>query len=79
MNKQNEPMFSEKSIAKIIIPLVLQNILVITIGLVDSIMVSSRGESAYAGVSLVTSLDTLLITFSGVGITATLAFLLTIG
>lgn len=55
-------MFSGKSIAKIIIPLVLQNILVITIGLVDSIMVSSRGESAYAGVSLVTSLDTLLIT-----------------
>ena len=55
-------MFSGKSIAKIIIPLVLQNILVITIGLVDSIMVSSRGESAYAGVSLVSSLDTLQIT-----------------
>ena len=55
-------MFTNKAIAKIILPLVFQNILAITIGLVDSIMVSSRGESAYAGVSLVGSLDTLLIT-----------------
>lgn len=62
MNKTSPPLFSGKAIAKIAIPLILQNILSITIGLVDSIMVSSRGESAYAGVSLIGSLDTLLIT-----------------
>ena len=55
-------MFTNKAIAKIILPLVFQNILSITIGLIDSIMISSRGEAAYAGVSLVGSLDTLLIT-----------------
>ena len=34
------PLFSRKDIAKILLPLVLQNILTITIGMVDSIMVS---------------------------------------
>ncbi len=63
MNEENKDMFSGKALARIIIPLVLQNMLSITIGLIDSIMVSSRGESAYAGVSLVGSLDVLLITF----------------
>ena len=63
----NELLFSDKQIAKILIPLVFQNILTITIGMVDSIMVSSASEAAFAGVSLVSSLDTLLITlFSSV-------------
>ena len=56
------PLFSRKDIAKILLPLVLQNILTITIGMVDSIMVSGDGEAAFAGVSLVSSLDTLLVT-----------------
>ena len=62
MKNKSESLFSGRALAKIIIPLILQNILSITIGMVDSIMVSSRGEAAYAGVSLVGSLDTLLIT-----------------
>ena len=62
MNNSTPPLFSGKAIAKIALPLIFQNILSITIGLADSIMVSSRGESAYAGVSLIGSLDTLLIT-----------------
>ena len=37
------PLFSRKDIAKILLPLVLQNILTITIGMVDSIMVSGDG------------------------------------
>lgn len=69
MDKENSPLFSGKAIAKIILPMVFQNILSITIGLIDSIMVSSRGESAYAGVSLVGSLDVLLITlFSAIAV-----------
>lgn len=67
MEKENTALFSGRALAKIIIPLVLQNMLSITIGMADSVMVSSRGEAAFAGVSLVSSLDVLLITlFSAV-------------
>lgn len=62
MITESKPLFSGKAIAKIALPLIFQNILSITIGLADSIMVSSRGETAYAGVALIGSLDTLLIT-----------------
>ena len=62
MNTSSPPLFTGKAIAKIALPLIFQNIFAITIGLADSIMVSSRGETAYAGVALVGSLDTLLIT-----------------
>lgn len=57
-----KPLFSRKEIAKIILPLLLQNLLAIAIGMIDSMMVSNKGEAAFAGVSLVGSLDTVLIT-----------------
>ena len=55
-------MFSRGDIIKMIIPLILQNILSVTIGAMDSIMVSAAGEAAVSGVSLVGTLDVLLIT-----------------
>ena len=54
-------LFSKKSLFKIIFPLILQQIFTVTIGMVDSLMVSSAGEAAVSGVSLVSSLDLLLI------------------
>ena len=65
MKNESDSLFSGRALAKIIIPLVLQNMLSITIGMADSVMVSSRGEAAFAGVSLVSSLDVLLITLFG--------------
>ncbi|MBR6728116.1 MAG: MATE family efflux transporter [Clostridia bacterium] len=62
MNEQKEMLFSRREIAKIIWALLLQNLLGIAIGMVDSMMVSNKGEAAFAGVSLVGSLDTVLIT-----------------
>jgi len=62
MENRNQMLFSRKAIAKIIAPMILQGILSIAIGMVDSMMVSNKGEAAFAGVSLVGSLDTLLIT-----------------
>ena len=55
-------LFSRKDLAKIIIPLIIQGILSITISMIDSIMVSSEGEAAFAGVSLIGTLDTLIVT-----------------
>ena len=62
MESTARPLFSRKEIAKIILPLLLQNLLAIAIGMIDSMMVSNKGEAAFAGVSLVGSLDTVLIT-----------------
>ena len=57
----NSPLFTKKQIYKILFPLVFQNILAICISLADTIMVSSVSESALAGVSLIASIDNLLI------------------
>lgn len=55
-------LFSKKDIIKITVPIVLQQVLTMLVGMVDSIMVSSAGEAAVSGVSLVGTLDVLLIT-----------------
>jgi putative MATE family efflux protein len=53
--------FSNKGLIKIILPLMAQQALSVMVGLVDSIMVSSAGEAAVSGVSLINTLDILLI------------------
>lgn len=58
---QSAPLFSGRALFHIIFPLILQQILSITIGTADSMMVSYAGEAAVSGVSLVNTLDTLLI------------------
>ena len=55
------PLFSGRDLLSLILPLILQQILSITVGTVDSMMVSYAGEAAVSGVSLINTLDTLLI------------------
>lgn len=60
-------MFSEKQLRALILPLILEQILGITVGMADSIMVSSAGEAAVSGVSLVDTINILLInTFASI-------------
>ncbi len=54
-------LFSRRDLVKIILPLIIQQAFAVTIGLADGMMVSSAGEAAVSGVSLVSSLDLLLI------------------
>ena len=54
-------MFSNRDLLKIILPSIIQQVLSITISTADSIMVSGAGEAAVSGVSLVGTLDALLI------------------
>ncbi len=56
-------LFSNKDIFKIITPILIQQLLSILIGMVDSVMVSSVGESAVSGVSLVDTVNVLAINF----------------
>ncbi len=56
MNK----IFSNKDLRKLILPLVLEQGLAITVGMADTVMVSSVGEMAVSGVSLVDMLNHLI-------------------
>lgn len=53
--------FDNKALRKLILPLVLEQTLAITVGMADSVMVSSAGEAAISGVSLVDMLNNLFI------------------
>ena len=56
-----EVSFSNRDLRKLIIPLVIEQLLAITVGLCDSIMVSHVGEAAMSAVSLVDTVNVLLI------------------
>lgn len=52
--------FSNQDLKKLIIPLVIEQLLAITVGLADSMMVARVGEAAVSAVSLVDSVNVLL-------------------
>lgn len=55
------PIYSSRDLFNLIIPLLIELAMTLVVGLLDSIMVSSVGESAVSGVSLVDSIMQLLI------------------
>ena len=55
--------FSTKSIIKLTIPIILENLLIVTVGMFDGIMVASSGETAVSGVSLGDSINVFLTMF----------------
>ena len=54
-------MFSNADLRKLIFPLIVEQILAVSVGMVDTMMVSSVGEAATSGVSLVDMINTLFI------------------
>lgn len=58
-------MFTRKDLIKLIIPLIIEQILVVTVGMADGVMVARVGEAAVSGVSLVDSINVLLIGLFG--------------
>lgn len=59
MNKNH--LFSRKTIVYLIIPLIIEQLLAVTVGMADTIMVARVGESGVSAVSLVDSINILLI------------------
>lgn len=54
-------LFSREDLVKLLIPLIVEQILAVAVGMVDVVMVSAVGESAVSGVSLVDSISLLII------------------
>lgn len=52
--------FTNKDLLRLLIPLIIEQMLAVTVGLADSLMVSSLGEAAVSSVSLVDTVNVLL-------------------
>lgn len=55
-------LFSNQSLKKLIIPLIVEQVLVMIVGMADTMMVSYAGEAAISGVGLVDMVNNLIIT-----------------
>ena len=55
-------MFSNKALKKLIFPLIVEQILIMIVGMADTMMVSYAGEAAISGVGLVDMINNLIIT-----------------
>lgn len=54
-------LFSKQDLKKLIIPLMLEQLLAVSVGMVDTLMVSQAGEAAISGVALVDNINRLII------------------
>lgn len=54
-------LFTNQDLKRLIVPLIIEQILAVTVGMADTMMVSSVGEAATSGVSLVDMINNLLI------------------
>ena len=55
------PLFTRSELLRLVIPLVIEQFLLMTVGMADTVMVTTAGEAAVSGVSLVDGLNMLLI------------------
>lgn len=58
---QEAPLFAYRDIRRLLLPLVMEQFLAVSMGMADTMMVSSVGEAAISGVSLVDSVNTLIL------------------
>lgn len=55
------PLFTRQTLIRLIIPLVIEQFLLMSVGMADTVMVTTAGEAAVSGVSLVDNINLLLI------------------
>ena len=57
---EQKPLFTGGMLRRLIIPLVIEQFLLMTVGMADTVMVTTAGEAAVSGVSLVDNVNILL-------------------
>ena len=63
MERQQGTLFTKRQLWQLIWPLIIEQLLAVTVGMADVMMVSSVGEAAVSAVSLVDMLNVLMLTF----------------
>lgn len=61
MQSRKRYLFTNRDLIRLIAPLIVEQILAVTVGMADTMMVSSAGEAATSGVSLVDMINNLII------------------
>ena len=61
MENPKKPLFSDRALKRLIFPLVIEQLLAVSVGLIDTVMISSLGDEAISGVSLVDMIMVLII------------------
>ena len=61
VQEKKQPLFSHNALVRLIIPLIIEQLLLMTVGMADTVMVTTAGEAAVSGVSLVDNINTLII------------------
>jgi len=56
-----KPLFTNRQLARLMVPLVIEQLLLMTVGMADTMMVTSAGEAVVSGVSLVDNVNILII------------------
>ena len=54
-------LFSDRQLKKLIVPMIIEQTLMITVGMIDTVMISGVGEAQVSGVSLVDMINNLII------------------
>lgn len=65
VQQQNKPIFTNHQLITLLWPLIIEQALEVLVGMADTMMVSSAGEAAISGVSLVDMINQLIITIFG--------------
>ena len=56
-----KPLFTNRDLTRLMIPLVIEQLLLMTVGMADTMMVTTAGEAVVSGVSLVDGINILII------------------
>ena len=55
------PLFSREALVHLIVPLIIEQLLLMTVGMADTVMVTTAGEATVSAVSLVDNINILII------------------
>ena len=59
--RAQRPIFTDRELVRLMIPLVIEQLLLMTVGMADTMMVTTAGEAVVSGVSLVDNINILII------------------